>query len=223
MGQFILSDRFGAKDWDLVFVIDWKCFETSPEVAILSPGGLDLTRRAANVSGMKRGVFGGPAERAYAKVSDEISGDIVSFISCRVYRGALGIIDGEFAESPPPTQLPHIEDKKEQEFYEWYWTSNRAAMREMKEMQVPHVYIQALGTDPVWQRHGAATMLLKWVFEFAAKAKLGRCALQAAPFAVKTGFYEKFGFRVSNSHTFIDENRFPGREGITVVTMIKDI
>ena len=223
MQQFILRNQITEKEWEPLFVIDWKCFKDSPEVAALSPGGLDPACLAANVEGFKRSVFGGPTERAFATISDTRSGDVVSFISCRVYRGPMGIIDGDFAKPPPPIRLPQIKDSEDRAFWEWYWTSNRTMLRAFKKMQAPHAFIQALGTDPAWQRHGAATMLMQWILDFVAKENIGRCALQASPSAISTGFYEKFGFRVIDRREFVDDDRFPGKRGTPFVTMVRDL
>ena len=221
MQQFMISQKFEEGDWDPLFVIDWNCFKSVPEFAVLSPGGLDLDHRAANVRRFKEGVFGGRVERLCAKV---LSGEeIISYVSCRVYRGPSGIIDGDLAQPPPPIELPQIEDPGDREYYEWYWNRSAQVKRELRELQTPNIYIQSLCTDPAWQRHGAATMLLKWVFDYAEKERLYRLTLQASHFAVEIGFYEKFGFRVCNKHTFLDKDRFPDREGITVVTMVKDL
>lgn len=62
MARFILSTTIDEKDWDELFVINWECFKNSPEIAVLSPGGLDLAHRATNTEGFRRGVFGGPVE-----------------------------------------------------------------------------------------------------------------------------------------------------------------
>ncbi|KAI9745896.1 MAG: hypothetical protein M1818_000577 [Claussenomyces sp. TS43310] len=223
MAHFILDTAIEDKDWDELFVIDWKSFRNTPEIAALFPGGLDPTKRAANAEGLKRGVFGGPTERAYAKLSEVQSGQVTAFISCRVYRGPKGIIDGLFAEEPPPVQLHFIQDEEDRAFSEWYWNRINDLMRSCKELQVPHIYIQALATDPEWHRQGAATMLIEWILDFAAKEKIGRCALQASPWPSSIGLYEKFGFRVIDEHTSIDEDRFPGRVGTPIKTMIKDL
>jgi hypothetical protein len=134
--EFILSTKIEDKDWDPLFVLQWHCFKDSPAIAAFYPGGLDPAEREASIMGLRMGVFGGPAERAYAKLSDAQSGDITSFISCRVWRGAKGIIDGEHAAPPPPLKLPNIKDEKERKFWEGYWASVNKAMRELKEMQV---------------------------------------------------------------------------------------
>lgn len=216
--QFILSRNIEDVDWDPLFVIDYKCFKDSPEIAAFFPGGLDPTYRAANIKGLQIGVFGGPAERAYAKLSDSHSGVITSFISGQVWRSPSGPFDGG---RPPPINLPRIENKEDRAFFEWFWNSNQDTMYSLKELQAPLVYIQALGTDPEWQRRGAATILMNWILDFTAKEKIGRCVLQASKTAVEMGFYEKFGFSVIDKRIFVDEDRFPGRAGIPVVTMIK--
>jgi len=134
--EFLLSTIIEDEDWDPLFVLQWHCFKDSPQIVALQPGGLDPAAREANILGLKIGVFGGPVERAFAKLTDTRSGDITSFISCRVWRGPLGIIDGEYATPPPPRRLPNIKDEKEREFWEWYWMNFNMAMREIKEMQV---------------------------------------------------------------------------------------
>lgn len=223
MPSFALSTDISDEDWDPLFVIDMHAFQNSPEIMALSPGGLAASHRASNVSAFKRSVFGGPVERVYAKVTENDSGQITSFISARVYRGPKGNIDGDLAQDPPPITLPFIEDLKDRKFFEWYWNLNRSAFRSCQEMHTPHVYVQALATDPTWQQHGAASMLMKWVLDITAKEKLGKCILQASPLATGMGFYEKFGFRVIQKLEFVDEDKFPGRKGTTGLIMVNDL
>jgi GNAT superfamily N-acetyltransferase len=223
MTSFILSPDISEEDWDPLFAVDMRINHDSPEIQAFLPGGLSPAHRAANISGFKQGVFGGPVERVYAKITETSSGEIVSFLSARVYRGPKGIIDGDLANEPPPIKLPPNDDLAEKEFYEWFWNQHRAALRGCKEMQRPHVYLQVVGTDPAWQRKGAATMLINWLLDFVAKEGLGRCALGASPMASGSGFYEKFGFRAVDTLTFVDEDRFPGRRGTPIVIMVKDL
>ncbi len=68
--EFILSTTIEEEDWDQLFVLRWRCFKDSPPVAAFSPGGLDPSTRQANILGLKIGVFGGPVERAYAKLTE---------------------------------------------------------------------------------------------------------------------------------------------------------
>ncbi|KAF4633299.1 hypothetical protein G7Y89_g4815 [Cudoniella acicularis] len=181
MAEFVLSEVIEEKDWDQIFVINYTGFQNQLEILALSPGGLDPKHRLTNIEEMKRGVFGGPIERLCAKTSELQSGQITSFISCRVYRGQNGLSEGPLADPPPPIQLPQIKDDEDRKFYEWYWNRTRETLRSCKEMHVPHVYIQALVTDPVWQNHGAATMLMNWVFDFVEKEGIGRYKRQEDP------------------------------------------
>ena len=219
MPSFFLSPHLSDADWDPLFVVDIHAFQNNPEVLALSPGGLSPAHRERNVAGFQHSVFGGPIERAYAKITEATSQEITSFISARVYRGAQGVVDGDLRAEPAPIKLPQIEDAEERRFYEAYWNSNLAVLRSSKEMQVPHVFIQALGTDPAWQGKGAATILVNWLLAFTAEQKLGRCVLQASPTAMGLGFYEKFGFRAVKTTRFVDER---GRESTPVVMMVKD-
>lgn len=221
MASFILGSDISEADWDQLFVVDMHAFQNHPEVLAFSPGGLD-SHRERNVIAFKRSVFGGPTERLYAKLTDAGSNQIVSFISARVYRGPTGVIDGDFAREPAPLELPQIEDTEDRKFYEWYWNTRRAALRHSKELQVPHVFIQALGTEPEWQGKGAATMLIKWAFDFVAKENLGRCVLEASAMAMGMRFYEKFGFRVVETSQFVGEG-FQGRKSTPVALMVKDV
>ena len=223
MQHFILRNQIMQKELEPLFVIDWKCFKDSPEVVALFSGGLDPARRVANVGEFRRSVFGGPTERAFATISDTQNGDVISFISCRVYRGPMGIIDGDFAKPPPPISLPQIQDREDRAFWQWYWTSNRTLLRSFTKMQAPHIFIQGSATDPAWQRHGAATMLMQYIFDVTVKAKIGRCALQASLLAMSFGFYEKFGFHVIDRREFTDEARFPGKRGTPFITMVKNL
>ena len=67
----------------------------------------------------------------------------------------------------------------------------------------------------------AASMLMKWVVEWAEKEKLGSCLLQASTMATEIGFYEKFGFRIIGKQDFVDEEKFPGRIGSSVTQMVR--
>lgn len=218
--SFVLSKDLTDSDWDPLFVIDWNAFLNFPELKALSPGGLFHTHRANNVAAFKRSCFDGPTERIYAKITEAESGEITSFISARVFRSPTGNDD---TPTRSPIKLPQIEDAADRAFYEWYWDRTLASIRGCGELHVPHVHIQVLATDPKWEGNGAGSMLMKWILEFTAKEKLGRCALQASPKAVGIGFYEKFGFRVVDKVDFIDEDKFPGRKGTSVVTMVTDL
>ena len=213
------------EDWDQIFDMYWETFKATQETAVLSPGGLDPAFRAANVKEFKHRARGdlSTSEIACATIVHVPTGDVVSFISFRLYRGPLGIINSKLANPPAPIQFPQILDSTDREYYEWFYTSKLTAWRAMKDRQVPHIWITWLFTDIRWRRHGAAKILLDWIFEFAAKAKVEKCMVQASGFAIQVGFYEKFGFHVLDQCTFVDEDRFPGRNGITVVTMSKDI
>ena len=134
--EFVFSTTIEEKDWDPLFVLQWHAFKDLPQIIAIQPGGLDPAEREANILGLKIGVFGGPVERAYGKLTEARSGNIIAFISCRVWRGPLGIIDGENAASPPAWKIPRIKDENEREFWEWYWTASSMAMREIKEMLV---------------------------------------------------------------------------------------
>jgi len=222
MQKFILSTLIEDKDWDPLYVINWKCFKDDPTFGALMPGGLDPACRAANVERFKNSAFGGAIERAYAKITETTTGDITSFITCRVYRGLRGIIDGDLGKPQPPVKMPIIEDEKEREWFEALFTYMRDEMRANEYMQAPHVYIQGLATDPAWQRHGAASMLLDWILDFAAREHIGRLALQTTPELAKAGFYQKFGFRVTGDITFADKERWPEKASVTTVTLVKD-
>ena len=221
MQKFLLSSEFREEDWEPLFIMDWKCYKDLPKIACFFPGGLDSAYRESNVRGFKEGVFGGPAERLCAYLRDKKSGEIMAYISCRVYRGPLGLVDGQFAPTPAPTKLPMIEDDKDREYWEWFWTEMRLSKRTVEELHVLVIEMQSLCTDPKWQRQGAAPMLLEWLFAFARKEGL-RVALQPGAFAINIGFYEKYRFRVVHRQTFTDQERFPGREAIEVPTMIRD-
>jgi GNAT superfamily N-acetyltransferase len=223
MYSFTLSKDISDDDWEPLFIIDMHAFKNNPEIMAFSPGGLDPKVRDRNVTGFKAAVFGGQIERAYAKITETTSGEITSFISARVYRGSKGLIDGDLAAEPPALRFPFIDDAIDRRFYEWYWNINRRILRGTEQLQVPHVFIQALGTDPKWQRNGAASMLVRWLVDFVSKQKIGRCALQASPLAMELGFYEKLGFRVISRQEFVDEDQFPGRKGTPQVLMIQDI
>lgn len=80
------------------------------------------------------------------------------------------------------------------------------------------MYVQVLSTDPAWQGQGAASKLLEWVFEFAAKEKLGSCVLQCSP--KNKAFYKRIGFQTVGTYEYVDEELFPGRIGPTIVCMV---
>ena len=220
----LIKDVKDIKDeeWDPLFVWSFKGLTDQPAIAIRFPGGLDPAYRTANVDMLRQSLSSGTMERANAFAKDKVNGDIVSFIACRVYKGPLGIIDGELAQPPPPAQLPQIEDEKDRKFYEKSLTTSQAIAREIKELHVPLLFVQVLATDPTRQRQGAASTLLQWAIQLAVEAKLKRLALTASQFTVKIGFYEKFGFYVAHKHTFVDKEQFPDRE-IRSVWMIKDL
>ena len=223
MSQFALGTEIMEGEWKALFRVSCEAFKDQPEVLAFSPGGLDSEHRETNVRNFQATVFGGPTERCYAKITDSQSGDPIAFISSRVFRGPM-LNAGEAPRTLSRLEMPYIVDAREREWYEWYWNSVRASMQELEEMRLrPIVFIQALATRPDWQGHGAASMLMNWTVEWARKEKIGRCALQASPVAVKTGFYEKFGFRAVKHHTFVDEEHFPGRQGTSIVSMIKDL
>ena len=49
-----------------------------------------------------------------------------------------------------------------------------------------------------------------------------RGALGASQTAVRYGFYDKFGFRTVDVHTYVDKERLPDCEPITLTTMVRD-
>lgn len=218
MGELILSTQIEEHDYEPMFIIDWTCFKMVPEIAAFFPGGLDPAFREANVNGMKVGVFGGSIERACVKIT--LRGKIISFISCQVYRGPKGILS---ADPEPPTKLPGVQNPDERAFVEWYWSTYHHKIREMKEFQVPLVFVQVLCTDPAWQRHGAATMLMNWYMEFVNKEGIQRCILCASPLAAEIGFYERYGFHRAGLIELVDEEKFPGRVGTPEAVMVKDL
>jgi len=223
MPEFVLSTDIHDDDWDALFAICWKAFKDAPEIRIMYPGGLDPTYRARNVAMFKAGASRGAVEGYLAKITETESGKITSYITGRIYDGPLGVIDGDLAKPQPPVKLPFIDDRSDREWYEWYWGQGRSIMRGIKELQAPHVYIQGLCTDPAWQRHGAATLLMNWATgELARSKKIGRCVLTASPSALKARFYENFGFQVIYTHDFADEERFPGRVGAPMIVMTND-
>ena len=224
MQQFFLSIEVEEEDWDPLFVVSYKAFEDQPEITALSPGGLSPESRQSNVQRFKKSSFGGADERCYAEIIERRSGDPIAYVSSRVLRVPRKDVDDNPAKRPPPVELPQIKDREEREYYEWYWNAVRAALWDLEEAKVrPVVLIQSLATHPDWQRHGAGSMLMNWTLEWARKEKIGRCVLQASPMAVKTGFYEKFGFRAVKHHFFEDEERFPGRKGASLVSMVRDL
>ena len=210
------------EEWDPLFVWSFKGLTDQPAIAIRFPGGLDPAYRTANVGMLRQTLSSSSEDIANVFAKDKVNGDIVAFIACRIYRGPLGIIDGELAQPPPPARLPQIQDDKDRRFYEQSLTTSQAITREIKELHVPLLYVQILATDPVRQRQGAASTLLQWATQFAVEAKLKRMALTASQFTVKIGFYEQFGFYVAHEHAFVDKEQFPDRE-IKSVWMIKDL
>jgi GNAT superfamily N-acetyltransferase len=221
MAELELNTNIREEDYEPLFLIDYKCFYNFPEIArALFPGGLDPAQSEANVESMKIGVFGGP-DRAYAKITANNGSEIAAFISCRIYRGPRGLLDD--TSDPTKTTLPRVEDSEDRAFYEWYWNTVREKLRDMKEFQVPHISIQAIATDPKWQRQGAGAMMMNWYIDLARKEGIGRCALYAGPFAAEIGFYEKFGFQRGAAMTFTNEDRFPGRVGTPEVVMWRDV
>lgn len=218
MSELFLSTQIEEDDYEPIFIFDWECFKVVPEIAALFPGGLDPASREANVNGLKFGVFGGPIERACAKIT--INDKIISFISCQVYRGPKGILS---TDPDPPLTLPGISNPEDRAFFEWYWSTYFDKVRANKEFQVPMVFVQVICTDPAWQRHGAAAMLMSWCMGFAKKEGIQRCILGASPFAAQIGIYEKYGFHRAGVIEVVDQEKFPGRIGTPQVVMVKDL
>ena len=69
--SFIVSENIEEKDFDPLFVIDYKAFSDAPALLALFPGGLDPSVRAQNVAGFKAGLRFGEAGTVAAKVVDE--------------------------------------------------------------------------------------------------------------------------------------------------------
>ena len=84
-----------------------------------------------------------------------------------------------------------------------------------------HTDIVALGTHPDRRREGAATLLLKWAIDLA-DGKGSRVYLDASREAVEYGLYEKRGLRAVDTHTYVDKERFPDAEVVSLVTMMRD-
>ena len=47
--------------------------------------------------------------------------------------------------------------------------------------------------------------------------------VEASKDAAAYGLYSKQGFRVIDTYDYVDEQKFPGYEGMHVVTMVRDI
>ncbi len=47
--------------------------------------------------------------------------------------------------------------------------------------------------------------------------------VEASKDAAKFGLYSKQGFRVVDTCDYVDEQKFPGFEGMYVVTMVRDV
>ena len=153
-------------------------FSSGPHIAALYPGGLAPPYRARNVANLFHGVFDGPVEGLYAVLrtsSDDVF-PFVALISSRVYRGLNGILDAMTPGAPLPTiQLPSrlsSEDKRRQ-FYERFLTWAIKQRMGLAVCQQPHVYVQVLGTQPIFRKQGAATRLLDWTADFMQQKKNG--------------------------------------------------
>ena len=86
-----------------------------------------------------------------------------------------------------------------------------------KELPADHPWtdLQALSTDPARQREGAGTLLLEWAVQ-KLDSKGARGVLEASRAAVQHGFCERLGFRSVDDHTYVDKERFPTTEAITM-------
>lgn len=177
MPEFVLSTEINKDERDSLFIICWKAFKDTPEIRVNYPGGLDPAHRSQNISTLRKGATSrGPVESYIDTITETQSGTIVSYVMGMFYDGPLGIIDGDLAKPPPAPKLPFIFDKEDREWSEWYWGTRRSLMREIEELQVPNFYISGLTTDPEWERHGAAGVLMNWILEeFRASKKTGRC------------------------------------------------
>lgn len=218
MSQLVLSTQIDEQDWDPLFVIHVKAFPTSP-FRNLTPGDLSPSHRAANVESFKKFSTTGPVERANAKISTD--GKVIAFLTCAVYPGALGNIEGSLAKPPPPTKLPMVEDEEERVYHEWLFARINDGLRGSEHMHVPHLYAEVLMTDPDWQGRGAGSMLVNWACDYAARKGLQRCTLMADE--LKVGFYGKLGFSTASREDIVDEEHFPKRKGFTQVIMTKEL
>lgn len=81
--------------------------------------------------------------------------------------------------------------------------------------------LQALATDPARQREGAATLLVKWAVRICDE-KGSRAMVEASKDAAKYGLYSKQGFRTVDTCDYVDELKFPGFEGMYVVTAVRE-
>ena len=52
--------------------------------------------------------------------------------------------------------------------------------------------------------------------------KGSRAMLEASPIAVQYRLYEKQGFRAIDHYNYVDKERFPNMEGVSLVTMVRD-
>lgn len=217
--KFILSTEIQEEDYPRLFIIQHNSFSNYSELAGFFPDALDPTQLEANIQSFKIGVFGG-SNRVSAKITDAETDEITSFVTCRIYPGTRGVLD---TPPIPDLSLPRVLNAADREYYEWYWNTLRARVREIEIFHQPHLYVQTLCTDPGWQRQGMGRMLMNWCIEYCKKEGLGRCALLASPFSAEVGFYEGFGFRREGFVEFVDEERWPGRAGTRVVVMVRDI
>lgn len=130
MTRFALSTKIDDSDWDALFYIYYKAFEDAPEIMALYPGGLDPAHRAQNAATFKFVANHDPGQHYLTKITETESNTIISYIAGTIYHGTLGNIDGDFAATPPPVQLPFISDPKDREWWEWYWTTGMMIMRD---------------------------------------------------------------------------------------------
>ena len=235
--SLVVVEKIGEQDYDSLFYVQYTAFSNEPAILALYPGGLDPSVRAQNVERYKTGLgFTDPNVFA-AKVVDDTSGEICAFLTMRVYDKSPFI-----NRNDSDVRFPHV-DAKLRPWLEWFFNSKYDRKRQMKALQTPgscaglldqtiiftrykgYAYnradLVALGTHPAHQREGAAALLLKSALNFADKKGL-MVYLDASTAAAGYGLYEKRGFRVVDTHTYVDKERFPDAPVITLVTMIRD-
>lgn len=130
----VVSEKIAEKDYDPLFVINYKAFSEEPALLALFPGGLTSSARQENVAGFKASLGWEDPHVAAAKVVDDQTGQICAFATMRLYK------ENPFSGSKnAEVHLLHV-DEKNRAHLEWLFSKKNDRRREIKELQVPGSY-----------------------------------------------------------------------------------
>lgn len=213
----MVSEDIADEDFDSLFAIQYKAFSNQPVLTACYPGGLDDPARSKNVARFIKVLGWKDSSVAAAKVTDDETGEICAFATMRFYD------ENPFSGGKDSNvHFPQV-DEGIRSAVEWTFNTKNDRRRGFEALQVPgsYCYLQALATDPARQREGAATLLVKWAVRICDE-KGSRTMVEASKDAAKYGLYSKQGFRTVDTCDYVDELKFPGFEGMYVVTAVRE-